>query len=176
MAKRKEQSTRAATGSTGDVMEKRVLAFAEQVGRIYGTMQAKAQGWLDRETLNAELRTIRDSATALLDQIGAKARAAGERGGATRPAASTPRRTAPAKKARARGKKPTKMGAASTSGATGTTKDSGRRRSGGAVDAPGKKRRGPMPSESGATGSPRGEGSRLAKLKAANMNRTQRRG
>jgi hypothetical protein len=49
-------------------------------------------------------------------------------------------------------------------------------RSGGVVDAPGKKHRKPMPSESGATGAPRGEGSRIAKLKAVNQNRVQRRG
>jgi len=193
MAKRKESSTRGEAGSTGESMEQRVLAFAEQIGRIYGTVQAKAEGWLDRDKLNAEIESLRDNATELLAQIGAKMPAAGKSGGSPRAAkgstaparpvktarpaedtAPAPKRAAAGKKAAAVGKKPTKMGAASTSGATGTRKGSGR--SGGAVDAPGKKHRGPVPSESAATGAPRGEGSRIAKLKAANLNRMQRRG
>jgi hypothetical protein len=193
MAKRKENSTREEAGSTADSMEQRVLAFAEQIGRIYGTVQAKAEGWLDRDKLNAEIESIRDSATDLLAQIGGKKTAASKSGGearaakgstattrpvkSARPAEDTapaPKRAAAGKKAAAGGKKPTKMGAASTSGATGSRKGAGR--SGGAVDAPGKKHRGPMPSESAATGAPRGEGSRVAKLKAANLNRIQRRG
>ena len=193
MAKRKEDSTRGEAGSTGESMEQRVLAFAEQIGRIYGTVQAKAEGWLDRDKLNAEIESLRDNATELLAQIGAKMPAAGKSGGqaraakgstatarpvkSARPAEDTapvPKRAAAGKKAAAGGKKATKMGAASTSGATGARKGAGR--SGGAVDAPGKKHRGPMPSESAATGAPRGEGSRIAKLKAANLNRMQRRG
>jgi len=193
MAKRKVSSSREEAGSTAESMEQRVLAFAEQIGRIYGTVQAKAEGWLDREKLNAEIESIRDSATDLLAQIGAKKPAAGKSAGqartvkgstaTTRPvksarpaegAAPAPKRAAAGRKAAVGGKKPTKMGASSTSGATGTTKGAGR--SGGAVDAPGKKHRGPMPSESAATGAPRGEGSRISKLKAANLNRMQRRG
>ena len=191
MAKRKENSTRGEAGSTAESMEQRVLAFAEQIGRIYGTMQAKAEGWLDRDKLNTEIEGIRASAANLLAQIGAKNPAAGG-SGTTRAAKGSPATTRPVKSARpaedsapapkraaagkkaAGGKKPTKMGAASTSGATGTRKGAGR--SGGAVDAPGKKHRGPMPSESAATGAPRGEGSRIARLKAANLNRMQRRG
>jgi hypothetical protein len=204
MAKRTEQATRGETGSTGDSMEKRMLAFAEQIGRIAGTVQAKAEGWMDRDTLNAQITSIRDSATDLLHHIAGKkpptpgANAGQTRGAANRStsgarpmktarpkatAAATPKRgggtkAAPAEKMRAAdgGKKPTKMGAAATSGSTATEKGAGRGRSGGAVDAPGKKHRGPVPSESGATGAPRGQGSRLAKLKAANMNRIQRRG
>jgi hypothetical protein len=173
-------------------MEQRVLAFAEQIGRIYGTVQAKAEGWLDRDRLNAEIESLRDSATDLLAQIGPKKPVAGKSAATTtraakgstaaarpvktaRPAAdAAPAPKRASKKAAAGGKKPTKMGAASTSGAPATRKGSGR--SGGAVDAPGKKHRGPMPSESAATGAPRGEGSRIAKLKAANQNRMQRRG
>jgi hypothetical protein len=64
----------------------------------------------------------------------------------------------------AEGKVASKVRASATSGAA-TAKSAGTGRSGGAVDAPGKKHRGPMPSESGATGAPRGEGSRIAKLR-----------
>jgi hypothetical protein len=205
MAKRTENSTRVEAGSTGDSMEKRMLAFAEQIGRIAGTVQAKAEGWMDRDTLNAQISSIRDSATDLLQQIGggkktaASSATASEKRSANRATSSArpaktarPKATAagPARrgvggtktppaakmKAAAGGKTPTKMGAASTSGSAANASDGGRRRSGGAVDAPGKKHRGPMPSESAATGAPRGQGSRLAKLKAANLNRMQRRG
>jgi hypothetical protein len=204
MAKRTEEKASGGAGSTGDAMEKRMLAFAEQIGRIAGTVQAKAEGWMNTEALNAQLSSIRDSASELLQQMGGKkaagsgANAAGARSAANRSTSGArPMKTArpkpaaapPAKrgaggtkiapdgnaKAAADAKKPTKMGAAATSGRTADAKD-GRGRSGGAVDAPGKKHRGPTPSESGATGSPRGQGSRLAKLKAANMNRIQRRG
>jgi hypothetical protein len=194
MTKRKA----ADTGSTSDI-EKRMLAIADQVGRIAGTVQAKAEGWLDSDALSAQLSGVRDSATELLDQVGAsKPIGAIKRGaqaalanrssaGATAPLKGRPTITRSSKAAAAKGsksaakssaiaKKPTKMGAASTSGAVGTRKSAARARSGGVVDAPGKKHRGPVPSESAATGTPRGEGSRLAKLKAAKMNRTQRRG
>jgi hypothetical protein len=180
MAKRKA----ADAGSTSD-MEKRVLAFAEQIGRIAGTVQAKAEGWLDRDNLNAQLATIRDSASDLLDEIGvsnviATVKRRGQAGAANvSTAAPSPKRAGtaaarPAAKRAGSAKKPTKMGAASTSGSAGSTTGAARGRSGGAVDAPGKKHRGPTPSESGAAGRPRGEGSRLVKLKAASMNRTRR--
>jgi hypothetical protein len=195
MAKRKADTARGQAGSTGDSMEKRMLAFAEQVGRIAGTVQAKAEGWLDRNALTAQIASIRDSATDLLQQIGATAsdegegatsgndirRAANRSTSSAKPAKAASSRTSPASapKRRATGKQPAKVRASSTSGAAvkkGATKNAARGRSGGAVDAPGKKHRGPMPSEAGAIGRPRGDGARLAKLKAANMNRMQRRG
>ena len=46
MAKRDNETTRA---NSGDAMEQRVVAFAEQFGRIAGTFYAEAEGWLDRE-------------------------------------------------------------------------------------------------------------------------------
>lgn len=186
MAKRKEEQA----NTTTDI-EQRMLALAEQLGRIAGTVQAKAEGWLDRDALKTQISSIRDGATDLLDQIaasrpvaaitrGAQAQAAATNrpGASARSAKSAPAKpaTPPAPKRAARAKKPTKMGAASTSGRAGSRKTAAKGRSGGAVDAPGKKHRGPMPSESAATGTPRGEGSRLAKLKAANLNRMQRRG
>jgi hypothetical protein len=195
MPKRDDDKTtgagmRGAAGSTADSMEQRMLAFAEQLGRMVGTVQAKAEGWLDRDALNAQISSVRDSAADLLDQLGGGSRAQGSTRNANAKA-NVNRQPSPgrgaAKNARpktastatskvsAKGKVPTKARAAATSGAA-ATKSAGRARSGGAVDAPGKKHRKPMPSESGATGSPRGEGSRIAKLKAANMNRLQRRG
>ena len=195
MAKRDDDTAAAGTGSpsgsTGDSMEQRMLAFAEQLGRIVGTVQAKAEGWLDRDALNAQISSVRDSASDLLDQLGGAAR----KGAAESRKASASTRTAVASmgnpgttkggakgdrgaagdKSSAKGKVASKVRASATSGAA-NTKSGGMGRSGGVVDAPGKKHRKPMPSESGATGAPRGEGSRIAKLKAVNQNRVQRRG
>ena len=70
MAKRKNVTTRANGGtSTAEAMEQRVVAFAEQLGRIAGTVQAKAEGWLNREALTKQIASVRDSATELLEQL-----------------------------------------------------------------------------------------------------------
>src|SRR4051812_49204800 len=60
----------------GDAIEQQVVAFAEQLGRIVGTVQAKAEGWMDRAALTDELSRIRDSASSLLTQLGESAQAA----------------------------------------------------------------------------------------------------
>jgi hypothetical protein len=90
-----------------DAVETRVVALAEQLGRLVGTAQAKADGWVDLPALNDQLMRIRDGATGLLEQL---------RGGLSRPAR----------------KKPARKSAAKAAG-----------RSGGKVDAPGKKHRKP---------------------------------
>ena len=189
MAKRDDKTaaqTEGTSGATADAMEQKMVAFAEQLGRIVGTVTAKAEGWLDRDALNAQISTVRDSASELLTHLGGAAKAAAgslpgglgkTSGGSKRDAGS--KSSAKGKSAAkasipAKGKVATKARASSTSGAA-STKGGGKGRSGGAVDAPGKKHRKPMPSESGATGSPRGEGSRIAKLKVANEIRVQQR-
>jgi hypothetical protein len=103
------------TTASGDAMEQRVVAFAEQLGRIVGTVQAKAEGWMDRETLNRQIASVRDGAADLLDQLtrGAK------------------------KVARKKSQKP----------AARTARGASRGRSGGVVDAPGKRHRKPMPAD-----------------------------
>ena len=125
MSKRDNATRRPTTGTpatstsgapTADAMEQRLLAFAEQLGRLAGTFQAKAEGWMDRETLNRQIASVRDGAADLLDQLA---------GGA--PKASTRKPADPAPRG-------------------GT-----RERSGGVVDAPGKKHRKPMPTDPGAT-------------------------
>lgn len=116
MAKRDNEITGANGGTTtADTMEQRVVAFAEQLGRIAGTFQAKAEGWLDREALTKQIASVRDSAAELLEQLA---------GGATKGSKRNPAATA----------------------ALGKTKG----RSGGVVDAPGKKHRKPMWTDSGA--------------------------
>jgi phage protein D len=123
MAKRKTggNQTAAATTTpqssgtelTADV-EQRVVAFAEQLGRIVGTVQARAEGWMDREALNKQIASVRDSAAELLDQL----------------------KTSVTKAASA-----TKTAAAAAAAATKKA------RSGGVVDAPGKKHRKPTPKD-----------------------------
>ena len=121
-------------------VEERVIALAEQLGRFIGTVQRKADGWLDRKTLNDQVTRIRDEASSLLEQIADVASPADDR-----PAAEETTRKA----ARPRG------------------------RSGGAVDAPGKKHRKRAPSARGAKHSD----SRIAKIAGAKtMRRGQRRG
>ena len=124
MAKRGNETTRTNGGTTttnasgtttADAMEQRVVAFAEQLGRIAGTFQAKAEGWLDREALTRQIASVRDAAAELLEQLG---------GGPTKASKKVPAATA----------------------ALGKTKG----RSGGVVDAPGKRHRKPMRTDPGA--------------------------
>ena len=65
MAKRDNGTTRANRGTTttsasgattADPIEQRLVAFAEQLGRMVGTIQTKAEGWMDRETLSKDGR------------------------------------------------------------------------------------------------------------------------
>jgi hypothetical protein len=115
MVKRDNESQRATGGTTttdvsgataASAMERRVMAFAEQLGRIAGTIQAKAEGWMDRETLNEQIADVRDGAAHLLEQLAAATKA------------------------------PKKKAAVAVS-------RQGKGRSGGVVDAPGKKHRKP---------------------------------
>ena len=118
--------------ATADTIEQQVIAFAEQVGRIVGTVQARAEG-LDRKMLTEQIARVRDSATHLLDRLqgyGAKPKAA----------------------QKARGPDPNG-------------------RSGGLVDAPGKRHRKPMPSVKGAKTE-----NRIAKMRTVNARRRQRPG
>ncbi len=107
-------TTNASGAMTANAMEQRVVAFAAQLGRIAGTVQAKAEGWLDRDTLYDQFTSVRDGAADLLEQLA---------GGATKASKKTP------------------VAAAARVG---------KGRSGGVVDAPGKKHRKPMPSDPGA--------------------------
>ena len=107
-------AAKAAETATTDAMEQRVVAFAEQLGRIVGTVQAKTEGWMDRDTLNRQIAGVRDSAAELLEQLS---------DGVTS-LTKTAKKTAVSPASNAK----------STTG-----------RSGGVVDAPGKKHRKPAP-------------------------------
>jgi hypothetical protein len=122
MAKRENASTRtnsvmSTTDASGDrttaaAIEQRVVAFAEQLGRIAGTVQAKAEGWLDRDALKKQLASVRDGAAELMEQLA---------GGAVDASKQTPVVAAPLQEPKGR--------------------------SGGVVDARGKKHRKPIPSD-----------------------------
>lgn len=126
MAKRdnggKKTSTAAAPNTSNpadaqDPVEQRVVAFAEQLGRMVGTVQGKAEGWMDRDALNKQITSVRDSAAALLEQL---SDGVTNLTGTAKTAAAAPA-----------------SGAKSSKG-----------RSGGGVDAPGKKHRKPVPQDS----------------------------
>ena len=64
-----ETTTSASGAATADSMEQRLVAFAEQPGRMVGTIHAKAEGWLERENLNQQIASVRDGAAHLLEQL-----------------------------------------------------------------------------------------------------------
>ena len=125
MAKRARSN---AGPTTAGAMEQRVVAFAEQLGRIAGTVQAKTAGWMDGDALKKDLARVRDGAADLLRQLATDAAAIAENrsiaGGSVR---------------RSRG------------------------RSGGIVDAPGKKHRPAMATDPDANRAD----SQAAKMRAA---------
>lgn len=151
MAKRKKATTRPSdktpnshADATAGAVEQRAMALAEELGRIAGTLHAKAQGWMDRATLAKQIASVRDSAAELLEQVGGGTKTAPEESSAAPPRQHTPARR-------------------NTKG-----------RSGGVVDAPGKRHRKPPPPDPDA---PRAA-SQAAKMRTAKpMVRTnQRRG
>jgi hypothetical protein len=109
-------TTDASGATTADAMEQRIVAFAEQLGRMAGTVQAKAEGWMDRDTLYRQIASIRDGAAELLEHLSADS------------------------------SKESKSRWASTKAPKGSIG-----RSGGIVDAPGKKHRKPLATDPRAT-------------------------
>jgi 3-phosphoglycerate kinase len=145
MAKRdnKTQQTKSGTTTTSEPksasspMEQRLAAFAEQLGRMAGTIHAKAESWMEGDTLRKQIASVRDGAAQLLDQL---------RDGTT---------TVTHKQS-----------------ATVATRQQNKGRSGGVVDAPGKKHR--KPAAAGAVA--KVVNSQAAKLRTAKtMVKTNRR-
>jgi hypothetical protein len=172
---RNEKAAGESNGSTVDAVEQRMVAFAEQLGRVVGTVQAKAEGWLDRDALNAQVAQVRDSAVELLEQLSGKSAAA--------PAKAKEADAGPRAKSAARGTKPgartaqaaksgTKKKSGSPAAEGSTSRAAAKGRSGGAVDAPGKRHRKPTPNQSVAKNSD----PRVTQLRVASANRTRRRG
>jgi hypothetical protein len=67
-AKRSTEDT--PTTSAADAIEQRVVALAEQLGRLVGSVQARTDGMFDRQAMNDQLTRIRDGANGLLGQLG----------------------------------------------------------------------------------------------------------
>src|SRR3982751_904770 len=67
MAKRRSKTTDDTTGSS---LETTVVNFAEDLGRILGTAQRKAEDWMNqRQAITEQLTQIRDTATKYLSQL-----------------------------------------------------------------------------------------------------------
>jgi hypothetical protein len=65
-----DHGSRVESAGVAEGVEQKVIEFAEQLGWLVGTVQAKSEGWLDRKALNAQVGRIRDSATNLMAQLG----------------------------------------------------------------------------------------------------------
>src|SRR4051812_15933623 len=88
MAKKKRQNVSEAGGSTPAAGQSAVIEFAEDLGRLLGTAQAKADGWMNqRKAVADQLAQIRDTANRYIQQLtgGSAAAAPAKRG---RPAGS----------------------------------------------------------------------------------------
>lgn len=118
-------------------VEARLVAYAERLGWLVGTVKAKADGWLDQKALSENIASIRDGAADLLAHLNAQYKSA----------AST-----------------------ATSGLADTAQSKGR--SGGVVDAPGKRHRPAPPSTPGVKHSDE----RISKLKSSASTRRRARG
>ena len=69
MAARKTAKKGPSEASPTSDLEQKIFAFADQVGSLVWTVQAKAEGWLDRKALSAAVGRIRDSAAELFDHV-----------------------------------------------------------------------------------------------------------
>lgn len=90
MAKRGRRST--ATSVTDSSVEATVVNFAEDLGRILGTAQRKAEDWMNqRQAITEQLTQIRDTASKYLHQLtgGHASMAAAVRRGRGRPRMDT---------------------------------------------------------------------------------------
>jgi hypothetical protein len=83
----KTEKSSAADGGLDKALERNVEAFAEDLGRLLGTAQTKAEGWMNqRKEIIKHLSEIRDTASRLLTDLGQQAERIVRRG---RPAGST---------------------------------------------------------------------------------------
>src|ERR1051325_768510 len=108
MAKRSSKTTQSTAQPDASALERQVLAFAEQLGYVAGSIHSKAESLVDRKALSRQVISVRDGAKQLLEQLAS---------GVTSRVQRAPAPKRPVRKAR----------------------------SGGAVDAPGKKHRKPAP-------------------------------
>lgn len=127
MAKRKAAKTEQTVVDTAaDSVEPMVIALAEQLGTVLGRVRRQADDWMANEALRQQVSQIRDGATQLLERVNNAGAAARKSAAKLMPMGK------PAKKTKAK----KSASAAKTKG-----------RSGGVVDAPGKRHRRPPPEE-----------------------------
>jgi hypothetical protein len=106
MAKRQAEAGNDRRAGIDDKIE----TFAEDLGRLLGTAQAKAQGWLgQRQQISKTLEGIRDTATGLLSELGDQVQGLTRRGRGRRrgrpPGVSRMARPAPASSGRRKRRK-----------------------------------------------------------------------
>jgi hypothetical protein len=65
----KMKETRVANSESLKAIEGQVIAIAEQLGRIAGAAQAKADGWVNRRSFQVQLEKIRERASQLLHRL-----------------------------------------------------------------------------------------------------------
>ena len=154
-----------ATGAQG--LESGVVKLAEQLGWFVGTVQAKADGWLDSEALKQQMTQIRDGAAQMLEQVNRAGAAAGESATKLAKSAKAAMPSLPAM--------PSMPGTASKKAAAAkrAAQDQKRQQSRQAVAAPGKKHRKPPPQEKVDR---RGSASATKNLGRKNMAGASRRG
>jgi len=138
-ATRTKQAQVVKSATTSDAMEERLLAFADQMGTMVGTVQRRAEGWLESEAVRTEVARIKESASDLLEYMNSLAPSLRS------PGKGTPRRPARSAATSAKGSKR------------------------GPVDAPGKHHRKPPPQELGSRRmtDPKGSQTGPQKVKAA---------
>lgn len=78
--RKKDAAADSSPAPTADAVEPLVVAFAEHLGRIAGTLQGRAEAWMDRDALTKQIATVRDGAADLLARLaGGVARAEKEK-------------------------------------------------------------------------------------------------
>jgi hypothetical protein len=56
-------------GANASEISSQAVALAEQLGRIAGTIEGKAEKWMDRASLTDQLTAVRDRAAQLLESL-----------------------------------------------------------------------------------------------------------
>ena len=170
MAARKSAKNTQTKVETADTVESRVVALAEQLGWFLGTVRGKADGLLANDTVRQEVARIRDGAAELLEHVnraGASAKVAAADAASTAIDAAASVGTSARKVAASAGSsaKQAVVSASTTAKKAVATASKAaqkavkgapvaepalaapKKRSGGTVDAPGKRHRKPPPQE-----------------------------
>jgi hypothetical protein len=127
-AAKKQQTDSSTGGNRNEEVEASVIALAEQLGTFLGQVTAKAEGWLDNDTLRQQATMIREGADAVLKRVSK--------------AGTTAKQTAKAAKETV-----TNAVKSTRAAAPAEAQPRKARPKGSNVDAPGKKHRKPPPQE-----------------------------